>query len=293
MMNSPTKLFCFDFDNTIVNAHFHALLEGKGVPYKKATAQQIQALLNEHQIHNQTELLDIFKMILRKGHRLAITTWSEYPEVIIPTLKKLGLTAVEIDMIHIVNGLPNTAQDRKSLHIQNAKKHFGIEDDANVCLIDDDEKNINQAIKDGQIGIHVKDAQRNTEYLDQLKNILKPTTKRIRLADMDSREGQRLYELRKDLKAKGKIPAPVRHDGEQPLKRFLAKNLERNAKRARPSHSDENSWTSSVIEGVISVFSYVAKPITYAFSATFLADTAKKAIEPITYKSLCQKPSRK
>jgi hypothetical protein len=305
MTTSPRQLFCFDFDNTMVNAHFHAILEGQGVQPKKATAAQIQSLLNENQILNHKTLLEIFKQILSNGHHIAITTWSEYPEVIVPTLQKLGLNPAEIAMIHIESGLPQSGQDRKSQHIKRAKKHFGIEDNIRVCLIDDDERNIIQARKEGQIGIHVKDGQRDTEYLSVIKNTIL-TKKRVSIAPMDSREGQRLYDIRKNLKAKGKVPAPFRQDGEQPLARFLAKakaNTHEHEPRAKKVRGNptENSWTTNVLDGALSAISYVAKPLTFAFNTGIFVDTARRFMgseltqeaPAITYKSLCKRPSRK
>ncbi len=215
-------LFCFDFDNTIVDGHFHNALNEMNIAPGSASIEQINALLEKHDILNQSELLKTFKMILKKGHYLAITTWSEYPEVIAPTLKKLGLTETEIAKIHIESGLPASSNHFKSKHIERAKKHFGVTDNSQVWLIDNDEQNIAQARKEGQINIAVRNPHTSTSYLDIIHIFL--NQRRVKFASLNSLEGGRLFDLRNQLRADGKRPAGPRKDGEKPLARFLAKN---------------------------------------------------------------------
>ncbi len=226
-MTKPiSRLFCFDFDNTLVDGHFHNALFNLSVPSGKATAEQIASLLNSHGIFNAELLLTTFRAILSNGHHIAITTWSEYPEVIVPTLQKLGLNSEEIAQIHVESGIPPSQEAGKSGHIARAKQHFGITDNKNVFLIDDDEDNILQARKEGQTGFHAVSPKTNTDYLQNILTLLdKPAPRRsVRIASLNTIEGQRLFEVHKDLQAKGKRRQGIRKDGEKPLGRFLAKN---------------------------------------------------------------------
>lgn len=226
MPKSISRLFCFDFDNTIVDGHFHNALYDMGVASGKASPEQIALLLNKHSIFNEELLLKTFRTILNNGHHLAITTWSEYPEVIAPTLQKLGLTEAEIAQIHIEAGIPASLELRKSTHIAKAKQHFGVNDNQHVFLIDDDEDNILQARKEGQTGFHAASPKTNTDYLQNILNVIeKPAPRRsVRIASLNTIEGQRLFEVRNNLQAQGKRRTGKRKDEEKPLTRFLAKN---------------------------------------------------------------------
>lgn len=228
MSKTLSRLFCFDFDNTIVDGHFHNALYDMGVASNKASPEQITSLLNTHAILNQDLLLKTFQAILSNGHHLAITTWSEYPEVIVPTLQKIGLNQDEIAQVHIESGIPSSNAQRKSPHIAKAKQHFGITDNQHVFLIDDDEDNIRQAQNEGQNGLHVSSPKTNQDYLQNILNLIeKPAPRRsVRIASLNTQEGQRLFEVHKDLQEKGNRRQGIRQDGEQPLARFFAKNPE-------------------------------------------------------------------
>jgi hypothetical protein len=217
-------LINFDFDNTIVDGHFHNRLKILQITPGSATPADINDLLEKHKILNQEELLKTMRALLKKGHHIAITTWGEYPEVIPPTLRKLGLTEAEIAEIHIESGFPTSLTQGKSEHITRAKRHFGITDNRHVWLIDDDEKNIAQAKKEGQIGIHVKNPRTNKDYLELIQTFL--NQRRVKIASLDSLEGKRLYELRRKLQVQGNKPTAPRKDDETPLRRFLAKDQE-------------------------------------------------------------------
>jgi hypothetical protein len=219
-MTTPTRLYCFDFDNTIVDGHYHNELNKKGVKPGKATLGDINTLLVKHPILNQSKLLETFRSILKNDHHLAITAWNEYPEVIPWILRILGLTEDEIAKVHIESGFPTSFDQGKSEHIEKAKKHFNVTDNRFVWLIDDDEKHIAQAKKDGQLTVHVTTPQTSTDYLTLIQHFLKP---RVQIASLDTVEGKRLHEVREKLRTNTR-PAPRRKDGEKPLTRFLAKN---------------------------------------------------------------------
>ncbi len=53
-----------------------------------------------------------------------------------------------------------------------------------------------------------------------------PGDKKVTIKELDTQEGARLHEIRQELKAEGKIPAPARKDGEQPLAKFEAKKVQ-------------------------------------------------------------------
>lgn len=175
-MPTPTYLFCFDFDNTLVKGHFHNQLCGLNVSPGKATFTQIELLIKKFGILNKDELLKTFKQILEKGHKIAITTWSDYPEVIVPTLKHIGLNDAEIKQIFIASGLPEDQTSRKETHIERAKKHFSIQNNKHVVLIDDDQMNVLHAQKNGQIGILVEPDDNNALYLKQAQSLFSENT---------------------------------------------------------------------------------------------------------------------
>ncbi len=124
---------------------------------------------------------------------------------------------------------------------------------------------------------HVKNGLIDTEYLSMIQNTIL-TKERVSIAPMDSRE------IQHNLKEKGKRPAPIRQDGEQPLACFSDKNPEYKAKKSR------HSFTANIVEKALSIVSYVGKPLTYAFNTAFLVDTARRFTTaestPTTYKSL-------
>ncbi|MCS5708970.1 hypothetical protein CC99x_008655 [Candidatus Berkiella cookevillensis] len=188
---TPTYLFCFDFDNTLVKGHFHNQLCGLNVSPGKATPEQIESLIKKFGILNKDELLKTFKKILENGHKIAITTWSDYPEVVVPTLKHIGLNETEIKQIYIASGLPENQALRKETHIEGAKKHFSIQDNAYVVLIDDDQMNVLHAQKNGQLGILVDADDNDALYLKQVQSML--TGKRITPAAKQSRSNPRQW----------------------------------------------------------------------------------------------------
>ncbi|MGE4349540.1 MAG: hypothetical protein AB7D28_07225 [Candidatus Berkiella sp.] len=188
---TPTYLFCFDFDNTLVKGHFHNQLCGLNISPGKATPEQIESLIKKFGILNKDELLKTFKQILEHGHKIAITTWSDYPEVVAPTLKHIGLNETEIKQIYIASGRPENQALRKEAHIEGAKKHFSIQDNAYVVLIDDDQMNVLHAQKNGQIGILVDADDNDALYLKQVHSML--TGKTITPAAKQSRSNPRQW----------------------------------------------------------------------------------------------------
>lgn len=174
-MPTPTQtyLFCFNFDNTLVKGDFtNQLFYDLNVSPGKATPAQIESLIKKFGILNKDELLKTFKQILESGHKIAITTWSNYPEVIVPTLKHIGLNDAEIKQLYIAWGLPENQALYKETHIERAKKHFSIQDNSYVVLIDRDQINVLQAQKNGQIGILADADDHEVLYLKQAQGML-------------------------------------------------------------------------------------------------------------------------
>lgn len=156
-----TKLICFDFDQTVVNGHFHYamigrhikpndgrpgvqvlqqngafknMLTGQAVPNSGgAPLQTINEFLESGDgLKNAKEMADTIRYAIDNGHKVAITSFTLYPEVILPTLKKLGLADKYIRQICIVGGFPNHNQpnnspDGKEQHIAAALQYFNAQ----------------------------------------------------------------------------------------------------------------------------------------------------------------------
>ncbi len=194
---NPKILACFDFDETIVNSHFHSemgkaglkpagnfnsvLVAGQDQPksdqYDAAAVQkEAEKLLQDPQkgIKNKEELLTTFKTLLKDGNEIAITSFTQYPDVIKPTLKEMGLTEEEVSKIHIVGGFPSHGQadsspDGKKEHIDKAMELAGIKpgDYGRVMLVDDSVNNINKARNIGVTAVQVpKGVNPNPSYLN-------------------------------------------------------------------------------------------------------------------------------
>jgi hypothetical protein len=69
-------------------------------------------------LRDPVNLLPIIRKTLKHGHKIAITTLSEYPEVIEPALQKLGFTEDEINKVKIINGPSSTLYPGKLKHIK-------------------------------------------------------------------------------------------------------------------------------------------------------------------------------
>ena len=140
------KLFCFDFDKTLVKGHFHneigrlgeyievdeihsrfeqsvapitqedtivvngIVQTGKGNPKydKKLVKQEASKLLKNPDIglRDKQELKKAFESILGQGHQIAITSFTKYPDAISTALEELGLTKVQLEGINIIGGFP-------------------------------------------------------------------------------------------------------------------------------------------------------------------------------------------
>jgi len=170
-------LFCFDYDQTIVKGHFHHLIceekkrnESAGTTFD--VSKYLDLLLDDPSVgfKNQSRLRDVIKRALEKGHFVAITSFTSYPELFIPTLLRLGLCSHEVEKIPGFSGLPVSYTSGKTEHILRAMKHFGIENKHLVWLIDDDGINCSKAISDGFNSIQVPASPKDSssQYLDKI-----------------------------------------------------------------------------------------------------------------------------
>lgn len=201
------KLISFDLDKTLVKAHYHNLCaEQEEIYYKKrqklkAEAKKLRLEGKEHEAKDKEReaqsmvfgpeeikkfvgsLLDneptgpknpeniksLISSFLARGDHVAITTFNEYPEVIEPILKKIGLTEEEIAKIHVVAFLPEDQGQGKGAHLQIAMEKSGIENKHQVYLVDDDENNCKLAKREGYNPILVDDSNM---YLTQLNETI-------------------------------------------------------------------------------------------------------------------------
>ncbi len=215
------KLICFDFDMTLVKGHFHASLVRQGVlpnvtepgvqvlqadghflrkdlitrqfvsiPQNAgASLAQIEALLrSDIGPKNPSHIAKVITSAIDNGHKIAIVSFTLYPEVVIPTLVAiLGENAKQyIRQICIVGGFPSDNNPDatplgKSEHIKAAQAHFenfgfkiGIQD---TILVDDTTRNLDIACEMGmpkENTIRVSKAPNaEADYLHALNEIVK------------------------------------------------------------------------------------------------------------------------
>eukprot|EP01036_Dinobryon_divergens_P033105 gene33105-42822_t len=176
-------LLCFDFDQTIVNGHFHSILsteKSKFIPSDGKSSYDIisrtKSLLEEPStgLKNPELLLEVIQLALRNGHFVAITSFNKYPECFVPALEKLGLSPGEIDSIPRFGGFPMIFEARKNDHIRRAMARFRMTNNNMVWLIDDDFGNCRHAIAEGFNAVEVPvEEDAPADYLKELLNILR------------------------------------------------------------------------------------------------------------------------
>ena len=181
---SCTKLYCFDFDETIIHGYsapFFVMLNiepNNKISEEQALEYQVE-LQRYIKLKHQKELFSCMKGIFENNDKIAITSFNDYGGVIIlPYLKSLGLTYKEIESIHIEYGrCPNTKKEHesigKSLHIQGAMQHFGIVKKSNVILIDDCPTNTKVALEFGYNAVLVPRGILDKSYFNHLPKATK------------------------------------------------------------------------------------------------------------------------
>jgi hypothetical protein len=149
-MNS--QLFCLDFDQTLVKGHYHnAMVKSKRPANHPDNKITIAGLLDDPNsgLKNGEAAKQFIQLALSNGHKIAVTTYSKFPEVISPTFRKMGLTEEEISQIVQVAFLPMDQRVGKGGHIEEAMQKTGVLDRANVWLVDDSANNCNLARASG------------------------------------------------------------------------------------------------------------------------------------------------
>lgn len=185
-LKSEKMLICFDCDQTIVHEHANNELTCRGLfPKTKNNSLwsmckdeidargpacenydgQYTALLTSSlfykkilTVRNPNKLKDVINKLLEQGHKIAIVTFSGYPDSILVILEKVGLSEEQIKNIPIIGGFPKggvSDPNCKMEHIEKAKELTGIRDNKDVILVDDSEANINAAQQNGATGILV------------------------------------------------------------------------------------------------------------------------------------------
>lgn len=181
MLNGVSpKLVCFDFDQTMTVQHtYNYFLKKKILPRQLNEENKLECF-NKCGVLNRALTRAAIETAITNGHLVAITSYTIYPEMILFTLKKIGLSENIISKVKIITGLPinenqlsmEVVQEPyekigKRLHIQKAiqwgkEQGFQIENE-NIILVDDSEKNINVAKEDGHKTILVPQRKREEE----------------------------------------------------------------------------------------------------------------------------------
>lgn len=142
------KIFIFDFENTLVNGHFHNILKNMGVANGRASADLVDFLIEKYGFKHKEWMLCLFRDILRNGDCISIASSSRYPETIHAVLDALGLSAEERANIFYDPPDLNSAPDitlGKNLDILKSMIYFEVIDVNAIYLIDCEQTNLQLA----------------------------------------------------------------------------------------------------------------------------------------------------
>ncbi len=213
------KLLCLDFDMTLVNGHFHSTLNAMKIqphtrepgvqirqddgsflrvdpktnqfaavpPTNGANPNVINSLISDRNYgpKNRGEMADAIRTAIDNGHKVAIVSFTLYPEVAAQTLKAILDPNSEkyLKEICIVGGFPsdnnpdNTPLGKEE-HINAALWHFKnkgvIIDRKDAILVDDTSRNLDIAKQYGNGIVQVpkypdNHPQHNRVYIDDIK----------------------------------------------------------------------------------------------------------------------------
>lgn len=180
-------VICWDFDETLVNGHFHNQLFYMGVQPKGEQPQHAVELIKRFGLKNPEKVRDSIRLALNNGHKVAVTSFTLYKGIVGPTLRAIGLNEEEIAQIYIRGEFPSdgpSTLNGKREHIQDVMKHFNITDEAKVILVDDSERNCAAARKDGHHAIQAYKSPVNSSqsgyvyhpehdrYIDELNELI-------------------------------------------------------------------------------------------------------------------------
>ncbi len=238
-------LFCWDFDNTIIKGNSHDFFDTLNITGSVPKELIDKFLADEDNcLRDPVNLLPIIRKTLKHGHKIAITTLSEYPEVIEPALQKLGLTEDEINKVKIINGPSSTLYPGKLKHIKKAMDHFKITTEQSVYLIDDDEKNCFLAKKNGYSVIKVdnKDSVGCLTKINKLITIKSTTDEftpdKIIDKELGALEDPKIYTRTQEVGSSSFFPTP------EPSS-FKAKPLKNSSLRKKLCFGQDKGFISS------------------------------------------------
>ncbi|MGE3318681.1 MAG: hypothetical protein AB7I18_05240 [Candidatus Berkiella sp.] len=245
---SSIKLVCFDFDHTLVNGHFHSQLakadsgvyantgengpqilqpngqflrvtsdqQGSLSPQEivtqqyGASADKIQELIQTFGLKHPQEYAQAMKEAIDRGHKVAITSFTLFPEVAVPTLRAmfatLNLSQQQrehyISQICVVGGYPSngatnaTMQDPQGIvvpnpnfygkeeHIFAAIRHFARQgvniNRANAILVDDSLANTQIAKAKGPV-VEVPADNASAAYIAQINQLTAMNVNRMQV----------------------------------------------------------------------------------------------------------------
>ena len=203
-----SRLFCFDFDQTITCHHLFTLTAQKmnlGLNREEACIHSIQQM-RDGGIRNSTRLWELIIRLLSKNQGLAITSFTSFPELPLAFLnegirlaRKAACSRDQIQWLsrgcivygdpaphlcpqrppphcfHIPRHQGGDGTQGKNPHLQKAHKwaHQSRNRLFDECvLIDDDQRNVDLAIQAGHHGIWVPPQLKDESYLDELELVI-------------------------------------------------------------------------------------------------------------------------
>ncbi len=170
------KLVCFDLDCTLLNGRLNHSLEEAGVASGAADRATLEAHLEKvGGIKNRMALQMTIRDLLKKGVKIAVTSFNNHPESIPFVLEKIGLTPQEIAQIHNASSRPESAQRHamgKNNHIEKAIAACGGDMlPQEVVLVDDNINNFELAKQKGYQVIWVQGSEGKVDYLNELREM--------------------------------------------------------------------------------------------------------------------------
>ncbi|WP_341753141.1 MULTISPECIES: hypothetical protein [unclassified Candidatus Tisiphia] len=193
---SDNTLLCVDFDGTMVKHSLERFLSDAFVPNAKYLEEflaneteneqnkELLRKISDFRPHvdrfladetkgwkNKDQLVKLLKEALKVECHIAIVSFCSYPDAIKYALDQLlGKEAIEKILVVSYPLGEGMSHMGKQNHIEKAKGYFGVDNNQNVVLIDDDPNNGYIASNNGMHAIHV--GKNDTKYLDQAFKIL-------------------------------------------------------------------------------------------------------------------------
>jgi FMN phosphatase YigB (HAD superfamily) len=176
-IKSGNTLLCFDFDGTMVKHSLEQFLIDAFVPsanyLEKFLANETENEQNKELLRKTSDFIphvdrfladetkgwknkELLVKLLKADCHIAIVSFCSYPDAIKYALKQLlGKEASEKILVVSYPIGKDMSNMGKQKHIEEAKDYFGIDDNQNVVLIDDNPNNGYIASNNGIHAIHV------------------------------------------------------------------------------------------------------------------------------------------